>query len=108
MVLRLDRSVEQEATVLRRQLLRNIRVKEFAPEAIFADPFDSFVIPAVFCPFCNESRNMDICSDPDLQQSVGEGEECDLGAGASMDLSELRTRVRHDANRAPARPDVLS
>lgn len=71
MVLKLDKALTQEATILRRQLLRNMRVKEFAPEAIFEDPFHSFVIPAVFCPYCNESRNMDICSDPDFQQSVG-------------------------------------
>ena len=71
MVLKLDKALTQEATILRRQLLRNMRVKEFAPEAIFEDPFHNFVIPAVFCPYCNESRNMDICSDPDFQQSVG-------------------------------------
>lgn len=69
-VLSLDRAAEPEALVIRRQLLRSLKVKEFAEEARFADPFNSFVIPAVVCPFCNFSANLDICSDPELQESV--------------------------------------
>ena len=72
MVMKLDRSIEHDVIVLRRLLLRSMEVKEFAREAIFEDPFNSFIIPAVFCPYCNESRNMDICSDMDLQQCVSD------------------------------------
>lgn len=71
-VLSLDHVVEQEAVIIRRQLLRNLKVKEFAGEAQFSDPFHSFVIPAVVCPYCNFTANLDICSDPELQESVGQ------------------------------------
>lgn len=70
LVVSLEKPVEQDGIILRRQLLKNMRVKEFAPEAEFVDPFNSFVIPAVFCSYCNSNRNIDICSDPDLQESV--------------------------------------
>ena len=70
LVVKLEKPVEQEAIILRRQLLKNMRVKEFAPEAQFEDPYNSFIIPSVFCSYCNDNRNIDICSDPDLQQPV--------------------------------------
>lgn len=70
LVMQMEKNVDQEVVVLRRQLLRNMRVKEYSEEAQFVDPFNSFVIPAVFCPFCNSVRNIDLCSDPDLQVSV--------------------------------------
>ena len=71
LVVSLEKAVTQEAIILRRQLLKNMRVKEFAPEAQFVDHYNSFIVPAVFCPYCNMNRNIDICSDPDLQVSVG-------------------------------------
>lgn len=70
LVVKLEKPVEQEAIILRRQMLKNMRVKEFAPEAQFIDPYNSFIIPAVFCSYCNGVRNIDMCSDPDLQTSV--------------------------------------
>ena len=70
LVMLIEKNVDQEVVILRRQLLRNMHVKEYSEEAQFVDPFNSFVIPAVFCPFCNAVRNLDICSDPDLQISV--------------------------------------
>ena len=75
MVIKLDKIVEQDVVSLRRRLLRSIGVKEFATEAMFNDPFNSFVIPMVFCSYCNGSRNMDFCSDYDLQESVGVNEK---------------------------------
>ena len=71
MVIKLDKVVEQDVISLRRRLLRSMGVKEFSKEALFSDPFNSFVIPMVFCPYCNGSRNIDFCSDYDLQESVG-------------------------------------
>lgn len=96
LVVKLDKAVEQEAIILRRQLLKNMRVKEFAPEAQFTDPYNSFIIPAVFCSYCNDNRNLDICSDPDLQQSVHVGRVTeDIGKGECVGLSKLSTCVRH-------------
>ena len=69
-VLSLDKTVEQESVIIRRQLLRNLKIKEFAQEAQFVDPFNSCVIPAVVCPYCNYTCDLDICSDPELQESV--------------------------------------
>ena len=70
LVMQREKNVDEEVVILRRQLLRNMHEKEYSEEAQVVDPFNSFVIPAVFCPFCNAVRNLDICSDPDLQISV--------------------------------------
>ncbi|CAI7838422.1 unnamed protein product, partial [Closterium sp. NIES-53] len=57
----------EECRVLRRQLLRVLRVREFAPEAIFRDPCRSFVLPGVICSYCNDCRDLDLCRDQLLQ-----------------------------------------
>lgn len=52
------------AQVVRRQLLRIVRVKEFSDEAQFVDPCRSVVLPNVICRFCNDCRDLDLCRDP--------------------------------------------
>ncbi|CAI7888252.1 unnamed protein product [Closterium sp. NIES-54] len=66
-VLSLSAHVQHEVQVLRRQLLRVLRVREFAPEAIFRDPCRSFVLPGVICSYCNDCRDLDLCRDQLLQ-----------------------------------------
>ncbi|VFQ71576.1 unnamed protein product [Cuscuta campestris] len=60
-VLALDQNVQHEVLVMRRNLLRLVRVKEFAPEAEFQKPSPSFTLPNVICSYCNDCRDLDVC-----------------------------------------------
>ncbi|ESW04397.1 hypothetical protein PHAVU_011G091900 [Phaseolus vulgaris] len=62
-VLALDQSVQHEVLVLRRNLLKYVDVKEFAPEAEFHDPCHSFVLSNVICSYCNDCRDLNLCPD---------------------------------------------
>ncbi|KAI3992350.1 hypothetical protein MKX01_030071 [Papaver californicum] len=65
-VLALDRSVQHNALVLRRNLLKFVRVKEFDPVAEFRNPCVSFTLPNVICSYCNDCRDLDLCRDSAL------------------------------------------
>ncbi|CAI0398250.1 unnamed protein product [Linum tenue] len=66
-VLALDQNVQHEILVMRKNLLKYVRVREFAPEAEFHDPHSSFVLPNVICSYCNDCRDLDLCQDSALQ-----------------------------------------
>ncbi|KAH7426493.1 hypothetical protein KP509_10G003400 [Ceratopteris richardii] len=65
-VFSLDQRVQHEALVMKRNLLKLVRVKEFSPEAQFNDPCLSFTLPNVICSYCNDCRDLDICRDAAL------------------------------------------
>ncbi|KAI5066379.1 hypothetical protein GOP47_0019003 [Adiantum capillus-veneris] len=65
-VFSLDQRVQYEALVMKRNLLKLVRVKEFSPEAQFHDPCLSFTLPNVICSYCNDCRDLDICRDAAL------------------------------------------
>ncbi|WVZ02207.1 hypothetical protein V8G54_023013 [Vigna mungo] len=65
-VLALDQSVQHEVLVLRKNLLKYVGVREFAPEAEFHDPCHSFVLSNVICSYCNDCRDLDLCRDSAL------------------------------------------
>ncbi|KAL5974611.1 hypothetical protein ACLOJK_031281 [Asimina triloba] len=65
-VLALDQSVQHDILVMRKNLLKFIRVREFAPEAEFRDPCLSFTLPNVICSYCNDCRDLDLCRDTAL------------------------------------------
>nr|GMD12608.1 DNA polymerase epsilon catalytic subunit A-like [Ipomoea batatas] len=62
-VLVLDQNVQHEVLVMRRNLLKLVRVKEFAPEAEFRNLSPSFILPNVICSYCNDCRDLDLCRD---------------------------------------------
>eukprot|EP00250_Pteridium_aquilinum_P003833 c14110_g1_i1 orf=789-5363(-) len=62
----LDQRVQHEALVMKRNLLKLVRVKEFSSEAQFHDPCLSFTLPNVICSYCNDCRDLDICRDAAL------------------------------------------
>jgi len=43
-----------------------LHIREFAPEAQFCNPCVSFSLPSMVCTFCNLSRDLDLCRDPEL------------------------------------------
>lgn len=65
-VLSLDQNIQHDILRMRKNLLKLVRVKEFAPEAQFQDPFSSFILPNVICSYCNDCRDLDLCRDSSL------------------------------------------
>ncbi|KAG0453679.1 hypothetical protein HPP92_024983 [Vanilla planifolia] len=68
-VLALDQNVQHDILRMRKNLLKLVRVKEFAPEAQFHDPCPSFTLPNVICSYCNDCRDLDLCRDPALWEN---------------------------------------
>ncbi|OEL31457.1 DNA polymerase epsilon catalytic subunit A, partial [Dichanthelium oligosanthes] len=74
-VLALDQNVQHDILRMRKNLLKLVRVKEFAPEAQFQDPF--IFIFFLMLPnltkqyyvgsYCNDCRDLDLCRDSTLQ-----------------------------------------
>ncbi|TKY67092.1 DNA polymerase epsilon catalytic subunit A [Spatholobus suberectus] len=65
-VLALDQSVQHEVLILKKNLLKYVDVKEFAPEAQFHDACHSFILSNVICSYCNDCRDLDLCRDTAL------------------------------------------
>lgn len=62
-VLALDQSVQHDILIMRKNLLKYVRVREFAPEAEFHNHSLSFTLPNVICSYCNDCRDLDLCRD---------------------------------------------
>ncbi|KAJ0570212.1 putative DNA-directed DNA polymerase [Helianthus annuus] len=65
-VLELDQTVQPEIQIMKRNLLRLVHVREFAPEAQFEKSSMSFTLPNVICSYCNDCRDIDLCEDSTL------------------------------------------
>ncbi|GKE17902.1 DNA polymerase epsilon catalytic subunit A [Tanacetum coccineum] len=65
-VLILDKNVLHDIQIMRRNLLKQVNVREFAPEAEFNKCRFSFTLPNVICSYCNNYRDLDLCLDRDL------------------------------------------
>ncbi|ORZ35386.1 hypothetical protein BCR44DRAFT_53396 [Catenaria anguillulae PL171] len=59
-ILGLDATVETPVMILRRNALDLIKVREFAPEAQFANPCLPIVVPQVMCTACQYTRDVDL------------------------------------------------
>ncbi|XP_055836278.1 DNA polymerase epsilon catalytic subunit A-like [Solanum dulcamara] len=62
-VLALDQNVQHEVLIMRKNLLKLVRVREFAPEAEFRSLSVSYTLPNVNCSYCNDCRDLDLCRD---------------------------------------------
>ncbi|KAG1663133.1 hypothetical protein FOA52_000655 [Chlamydomonas sp. UWO 241] len=65
-LLALDARVSEQVSVLRRQLLKLLHVREFGPQAEFREMCHGFTLPDVICSFCNDCRDLDLCRDDEL------------------------------------------
>ncbi|KAJ3067846.1 DNA polymerase epsilon catalytic subunit [Podochytrium sp. JEL0797] len=65
-VLELDKSIERNVRVLKRDSLTLLGIKEFSEEAVFVNPCEPFRLPQVICEYCNLTRDMDLTRDRDL------------------------------------------
>ena len=59
----LEPAVESQLLRLRRNVLRQLGVKEFATEGVWQNPSLSFVLPEVVCEYCGHCRDLDVCRD---------------------------------------------
>ena len=69
-ILSLPKELALEAQICKRNLLSLLGVREFAPEAEWHNPCQSFRLPLVICQFCNDDRTLDLCRDADLIASA--------------------------------------
>ncbi|KAF1988280.1 DUF1744-domain-containing protein [Aulographum hederae CBS 113979] len=65
-VLGLDRTIQLEARLLRKEILQLFDIKEFSPEASFANPSASLKISGLVCDECCATRDLDLCRDSDI------------------------------------------
>ncbi|XP_022817983.1 DNA polymerase epsilon catalytic subunit A [Spodoptera litura] len=62
-VFSLDNTLDEEVTLLRRNLLRLIGVGEFSSSAEWREACSSCVLTEVICNVCNHCRDLDLCRD---------------------------------------------
>jgi DNA polymerase epsilon subunit 1 len=75
-VFNLAREYSIEIGLLRRTLLDIVGVREFAEEAIWRQPCQSFKLSMVICHYCNSMRDFDFCRDADLlPKSIVQGDD---------------------------------
>ncbi|KAI4373579.1 hypothetical protein MLD38_011693 [Melastoma candidum] len=102
-VLALDQNVQHDILVMRKNLLRYVRVKEFAPEAEFQDSCPSFILPNVICSYCNDCRDLDLSRDSSLLSQewccavpqCGQPYPHDVMENALLQIVRQRERIYH-------------
>ncbi|KAK6138431.1 hypothetical protein DH2020_027841 [Rehmannia glutinosa] len=102
-VLALDQKVQHEVLVMRRNLLKLVRIREFAPEAEFQNLFMSLTLPNVICSYCNDCRDLDLCRDRALigQQwrcgvaQCGQPYDGEVMENALLQIARQRERLYH-------------
>ncbi|OAY51429.1 DNA polymerase epsilon catalytic subunit A [Manihot esculenta] len=102
-VLALDHNVQHEVLVMRKNLLKYVRVREFAPEAEFHNPCPSFVLPNVICSYCNDCRDLDLCRDTALLaqewrcavQQCGQPYDREVMENSLLQIVRQRERLYH-------------
>jgi DNA polymerase epsilon subunit 1 len=100
----LDQSFYKEAIALRKNLLRKIELKEFAPETREAlEPALVLVLPDVICKECTICQDLDLCRDHQLNQEVW---NC-YGCGSQLDRQEIEKRLISVLNRKVVQYQLL-
>ncbi|GER25550.1 DNA polymerase [Striga asiatica] len=101
--LALDQKVQHEVLVMRRNLLKLIRVREFAPEAEFHNQFSSLTLPNVICSYCKDCRDLDLCRDRALVSQqwhcpvphCGQPYDRELMENSLIQIARQRERLYH-------------
>jgi DNA polymerase epsilon subunit 1 len=70
-VLELDTDVQKEVHLLKRSLLAQIGVPEYASVVKWENPCVNFILPDVFCGECHESRDVNLCDLPHADDEEG-------------------------------------
>lgn len=64
-VMGLSRKRSIEVRLLRQELLGIFEIREFSSDAAFQDPSASLKIPQVICDYCNFTKDIDVCKEPE-------------------------------------------
>ncbi|XP_063387130.1 DNA polymerase epsilon catalytic subunit 1 isoform X2 [Cydia fagiglandana] len=92
-VISLDPKLDEQITLVRRNLLRLIGVGEFSAAAEWRDPCASCVLTELICKVCNHCRDLDLCRETDIA-SVDDVPVCVCPTcGAAYDNQELEWRL---------------
>jgi len=67
-LLSLDLRCMDAVAILRRQLLKLLKVREFSQAADFKEACLALTLPDVICSYCNDCRDLDLCRDEQLLQ----------------------------------------
>lgn len=65
-VLSLDKNIQLEARLLRKELLQLFDIREFSKEASFQNPSASLCVKGLICEECAQVRDLDLCRDSDI------------------------------------------
>lgn len=65
-VFSLDKTIDDEARLLRKDLLSLFDIREFSMQARFENPSSSLLFPQLICEHCTMVRDLDLCRDEDV------------------------------------------
>ena len=65
-VFSLDKTINLEARLLRKELLALFEIQEFSPQARFENPSSSLRFEQLICEHCTMARDIDLCRDEDI------------------------------------------
>lgn len=65
-VFSLDKTINHETRLLRKDLLSLFDIREFSPQARFENPSSSLRFPQLICENCTMVRDLDLCRDEDV------------------------------------------
>lgn len=72
-VFSLDKTIDHETRLLRKDLLSLFDIREFSPQARFENPSSSLQFPQLICEHCTMFRDLDLCRDEDVLPVASRG-----------------------------------
>ena len=74
----MDKTVEQNAKILKINCDKFIHVQECSKETIFKEPCRTFVLRDIYCEYCYASIDIDFCRDKNYLQQKWECSDCHM------------------------------
>jgi DNA polymerase epsilon subunit 1 len=100
-ILELDGDMENEVHGLKRSLLSQVGVAEYAKVATWCNPCPTYILPDVFCSECHESRDVNLCYIPPIRELMNDQNEtivkqwvCE-DCGTPYNASNIEGRLIH-------------
>ena len=82
-VFSLDKTIDHETRLLRKDLLNLFDIREFSPQARFENPSSSLQFPQLICEHCTMVRDLDLCRDEDVLPVTSHGPDSSSGGGGN-------------------------
>lgn len=97
-VLGLNKNLDREIRILKRDLLVQLNVKEFSPEAEFTNPCEPLTLRHVICPYCNHCQDLDLTRDGSIVEILEEGQS------ALLDEDHIEVESQENATTQITKP----